>query len=77
VSKIKRILVTGHNGFIGSVMAPHLASAGYEVMGLDTGYFSECSLIPDLGQVPAIKKDLRDLAAADLSGFDGSSISRP
>ena len=47
-------------------MAPHLASAGYEVMGLDTGYFSECSLIPDLGQVPAIKKDLRDLAAADF-----------
>jgi nucleoside-diphosphate-sugar epimerase len=70
VSKIKRILVTGHNGFIGSVMAPHFASAGYEVMGLDTGYFSECSLVPDLGQVPAIKKDLRDLAAADLSGFD-------
>lgn len=70
MSKIKHILVTGHNGFIGSVMAPYLASAGYEVMGLDTGYFSECSLIPDLGQVPAIKKDIRDLAAADLSGFD-------
>src|SRR5271157_5103179 len=51
-------------------MAPYLASAGYEVMGLDTGYFSECSLIPDLGQVPAITKDIRDLAAADLSGFD-------
>jgi nucleoside-diphosphate-sugar epimerase len=70
VSKAKRILITGHNGFIGSVMAPHLMSAGFEVMGLDTGYFSECSLIPDLGQVPAIKKDLRDLAAADLNGFD-------
>jgi nucleoside-diphosphate-sugar epimerase len=51
-------------------MAPHLASAGYEVVGLDTGYFSECSLIPDLGQVPAIKKDLRDLTADDLEGFD-------
>ena len=62
--------MTGHNGYIGSVMAPHLMSAGYEVMGLDTGYFSECSLIPDLRQVPAIKKDVRDLTAADLSGFD-------
>jgi nucleoside-diphosphate-sugar epimerase len=70
VSNIKRILITGHNGFIGSVMAPHLMSAGYDVTGLDTGYFSECSLIPDLGRVPAFKKDLRDLAAADLSGFD-------
>jgi nucleoside-diphosphate-sugar epimerase len=70
VSKIKRILMTGHNGYIGSVMAPHLMSAGFEVMGLDTGYFSECSLIPDLRQVPAVKKDLRDLTAGDLTGFD-------
>lgn len=70
MSKLKRILVTGHNGYIGSVMAPHLAQAGYEVTGLDTGYFSECNLVPDLGQVPAIKKDLRDLTASDLQGFD-------
>ena len=62
--------MTGHNGYIGSVMAPHLMSAGFEVMGLDTGYFSECSLIPDLRQVPATKKDLRDLTAGDLTGFD-------
>jgi nucleoside-diphosphate-sugar epimerase len=62
--------MTGHNGYIGSVMAPHLMSAGFEVMGLDTGYFSECSLVPDLRQVPAVKKDLRDLTAADLEGFD-------
>ena len=62
--------MTGHNGYIGSVMAPNLMSAGFEVMGLDTGYFSECSLIPDLRQVPAVKKDLRDLVAADLQGFD-------
>ena len=62
--------MTGHDGYLGSVMGPHLAAAGYDVAGLDTGYFSECSLIPDLGKVPAIKKDLRDLAAADLAGFD-------
>jgi nucleoside-diphosphate-sugar epimerase len=70
MSPTKRVLITGHNGYIGSVMAPHLASAGYEVVGLDTGYFSECSLVPDLGKVPAIKKDIRDLAAKDLEGFD-------
>jgi nucleoside-diphosphate-sugar epimerase len=65
-----RVLVTGHNGYIGSVMAPHLMSAGFEVMGLDTGYFNECSLIPDLRRVQAIRKDLRDLTDADLQGFD-------
>lgn len=68
--KPKRILLTGHNGYIGSVMAPHLAVAGHEVIGMDTGFFGECSLVPDLGLVGTIKKDIRDLTAADLKGFD-------
>ncbi len=66
----KRILITGHNGYIGSVMAPHLAAAGHEVAGLDTGFFEECSLVPELGMIPAIKKDIRDLVARDLEGFN-------
>lgn len=51
-------------------MAPHLVSSGFEVSGLDTGYFSECTLVPDSGQIPAVKKDLRDLTPEDLQGFD-------
>jgi nucleoside-diphosphate-sugar epimerase len=70
MSKLKRILVTGHEGYIGSVMAPLLLKEGYEVMGLDAGYFSGCNLVPDLAKVPAVKKDLRDLQAGDLEGFD-------
>ena len=33
----KKVLLTGHNGYIGSVMAPMLAQAGHEVIGVDTG----------------------------------------
>src|SRR5262249_60384347 len=66
----KRVLVTGHDGYIGSVMVPSFQEAGYEVVGLDTGYFHECSLVPDPTQVRTICKDLRDLEAADLEGFD-------
>jgi nucleoside-diphosphate-sugar epimerase len=51
-------------------MAPHLASAGYDVVGLDTGFFSECTLVPDLGKVRAINKDIRDLTPKDLENFD-------
>jgi nucleoside-diphosphate-sugar epimerase len=51
-------------------MAPHLAAAGHEVVGMDTGFFGECSLVPDLGLVGTIKKDIRDLTASDLKGFD-------
>lgn len=66
----KRVLLTGHNGYIGSVMAPILAQAGHEVIGVDTGFFDACTLTPDKVRVPAIRKDIRDLTAADLAGFD-------
>ncbi|MGH7369203.1 MAG: NAD-dependent epimerase/dehydratase family protein [Candidatus Rokuibacteriota bacterium] len=65
----KRVLVTGHNGYLGSVMAPHLIQAGYEVTGLDTAYFGECTLLPDGAPVPTITKDIRDLEPRDLEGF--------
>jgi nucleoside-diphosphate-sugar epimerase len=65
----KRILITGHNGYIGSVLAPVLAQEGYEVVGLDTGYFSECTLVPDTVSIPEIRKDIRDIDAKDLRGF--------
>src|SRR5436190_1281518 len=51
-------------------MTPHLLNAGYEVTGLDTGYFSECTLVPGGGDVPVVRKDIRDLVAKDLEGFD-------
>jgi nucleoside-diphosphate-sugar epimerase len=66
----KRVLVTGHNGYIGSVMVPCLLKAGFDVVGLDTGYFRQCTLVPDVAQVPLVRKDIRDLAPDDLSGFD-------
>jgi nucleoside-diphosphate-sugar epimerase len=65
----KRILITGHNGYIGSVMAPVLMQAGYDVVGLDTGYFSQCTLLPDTVGVPAVCKDIRSIEQNDLRGF--------
>lgn len=66
-----RILVTGHNGYIGSVMVPMLQAAGHEVAGLDTDFFEPCLLggqtIPE---IPSIRRDLRDVEVADLEGFE-------
>jgi nucleoside-diphosphate-sugar epimerase len=70
MTKPARVLVTGHNGYIGSVMAPYLVEAGYDVVGLDSGYFAECTLVPDRIGVRAHRKDLRDLQPEDLAGFD-------
>ena len=66
----KRVLITGHNGYIGSVMAPYFAQAGYEVVGMDTGYFSSCTLVPDRLEIPSKQKDLRELELDDVKGFD-------
>jgi nucleoside-diphosphate-sugar epimerase len=67
---VTRVLVTGHDGYIGSVMAPALLDAGYDVVGLDTGYFRTCTLVPDSAHAPALWKDIRDLEPADVDGFD-------
>ncbi len=64
-----RVLMTGHHGYLGSVMAQHFVAHGYEVTGLDTGYFDDCTLIPDSGPVPTICKDIRDITPDDLRGF--------
>ena len=65
-----RVLVTGHDGYIGAVLAPYLVERGYDVVGLDTGYFSTCRLGTDAPPVKAIKKDIREIGEADLEGFD-------
>ncbi len=70
MTALPRVLVTGHRGYLGSVMAPHLMTQGYEVVGLDTGYFDDCTLVPDVGDVPYIRLDIRDLSPEHLAGFD-------
>ena len=65
----RRILITGNNGYIGSVMGPWFKSQGYDVVGLDTDYFYPCTLVPDLAEVRTIHKDLREVTAGDLDGF--------
>lgn len=65
-----RVLVTGHNGYIGSVMVPVLSAAGHTLAGLDTFFFEDCAFTADLGAVATARKDIRDVRAGDLEGFD-------
>jgi nucleoside-diphosphate-sugar epimerase len=65
-----RVLVTGHDGYIGAVMTPLLAAAGHEVVGLDTGLFRAFTLGEAPPAVPSLGKDVRDVAPEDLAGFD-------
>lgn len=65
-----RVLVTGHNGYIGAVMVPMLLAEGFEVVGLDSNLFGECTFGDDLATVPAIERDLRDVGPEDIRGCD-------
>jgi len=65
-----RILLTGHNGYIGSVMLPLLKQAGYDVTNLDAGYYDACRFLPDEPAEKFTRRDLRDVTEADLKGFD-------
>ena len=65
-----RVLVTGHNGYIGSVMVDVLMRAGHDIVGLDTYLFEDCTLGAERAQVPAIRADIRDLDVSSLAGFD-------
>jgi nucleoside-diphosphate-sugar epimerase len=65
-----KILLTGHAGYIGAVMAPLLQDAGHEVVGLDSGLFEDCDFGAGPRPLPALRRDLRDVRAADLEGFE-------
>jgi nucleoside-diphosphate-sugar epimerase len=65
-----RTLVTGHNGYIGSVLVPMLEEAGHDVVGLDSDLFAPCTFGPIGRDVPSLQADVRDVESEDLAGFD-------
>lgn len=65
-----RILVTGNQGYIGSVLAPILLKKGYSVSGLDSGFYAECLLHPLEEDFVQIQRDIRDVAREDVEGID-------
>lgn len=67
-----KVLVSGHLGYIGTVMVPMLLKAGHEVVGIDSHLYERCTY--DVGgeivQVPTLLKDVRDVSPSDLRGID-------
>ncbi len=67
-----KVLITGHLGYIGPIMAWQALAAGHDVTGLDSDLYERCTFaaggtIPD---VPHIRKDIREVTQGDLEGFD-------
>src|SRR4029078_9907875 len=65
-----RVLVTGHNGYIGTILVQMLQEAGHDVVGLDNYLYEDCTFGDDVADVPALRMDVRDVTAAQLEGFE-------
>jgi nucleoside-diphosphate-sugar epimerase len=65
-----KVLVTGHQGYIGSVMVPLLLEADHEVVGLDTGLYEACSFGDRRREVAGVRLDIRDVEPRHLEGFE-------
>ena len=65
-----KVLVSGHDGYIGTALVPLFLSAGHDVLGLDTGLYRACRIGAEPVPVPTIRKDIRDVVPDDLAGVD-------
>ncbi len=66
---MKNILVTGINGYIGTVLAEKLQKKGYKILGWDTDYFKQITLGPYKDKYASRKLDVRQ-SNIDLNGID-------
>ncbi|MBW3562897.1 MAG: SDR family oxidoreductase [Actinobacteria bacterium] len=65
-----KVLVTGHHGYIGSVLVPMLRNVGHDVVGLDSYLYRGCTLGAELEDAPSLRMDVRDVTVDHLRGFD-------
>lgn len=65
-----KVLVTGDRGYIGSVLTKMLLDKSYEVVGYDADYYAGTELYPRNHSYRQIVKDIRNVAAEDVQGFD-------
>ena len=66
-----RVLVTGHLGYIGTILTPMLVNAGHDVTGLDSDLYSRCTYVAGgkIHEVATIRKDVRDVEASRPRGL--------
>jgi nucleoside-diphosphate-sugar epimerase len=71
VEPLMKILVTGTDGYLGSLLAPELIRRGHEVVGVDTGFYRYGWLYAGVDSIPlTLSKDIRHLSETDLEGVD-------
>lgn len=65
-----KVLVTGSQGYIGTVLVPMLVKEGHDVTGLDSDLYEQCTFSGNIPDIKLIKKDVRDVGKDDVEGFE-------
>ena len=65
-----KVLITGHNGYIGTVLAPMLMRAGHEIFGIDSYLFQSSHFGPAIPDIPSLSLDVRSIEYCHLIGYD-------
>ena len=66
---MSKVLITGSQGYIGSVLTEYLTRRGYDCIGFDTGFFAD-SLLYNPPSTTTITRDVRTFTSSDLQGVD-------
>ncbi len=66
-----KILVTGTEGYLGSLLAPALMREGHDVCAVDTGFYKSGWLYHGSSMTPqTLLKDIRHITSEDLEGIE-------
>jgi nucleoside-diphosphate-sugar epimerase len=66
-----RVLLTGHDGYIGHVLLPMLLDRGHHVTGLDSFLYEDCGFAAEEPAPSALmRQDIREVGLEDLRGLD-------
>jgi nucleoside-diphosphate-sugar epimerase len=68
---LKKVVVTGAGGYIGTQLVGDLLKSGYEVLAVDRFFFGEETLndFKSKKNLRILKKDIRDLTESDIQGY--------
>jgi nucleoside-diphosphate-sugar epimerase len=64
------VLVTGHDGYIGTRLVPLFQKAGHNVSGIDNGLFHDCVFGESPTAIPTVWSDVRDVTPDMFEGID-------
>ena len=65
-----KVLVTGNNGYIGTVLCPMLIERGYDVTGMDTDLYERCTFAGRLPDLETMRLDVRDVQPWHVEGYE-------